>query len=191
MDYVTKLLSGVVAGLVMVASALPAAAAGNGPLNTPLDPFTDGALARYLWTVPGVIKKNGFVTEFMCTNLDAPGTMANIGVEVFDNTGTQLNNINVPPPAGGCNGAMLGVPAGQTVTIANGATKQLHEDCIIGIGAFDNGSARIVSTSSKIVCNALVADSENLVVNSMGMTTGVSPAVSSLKVIKRSKQLGD
>jgi len=80
MNYVTKLLSGVVAGLVMVASALPAAAAGNGPLNTPLDAFTDGTPGRYLWTVPGVIKKNGFVTEFMCTNLDAPGTVANIGV---------------------------------------------------------------------------------------------------------------
>jgi len=191
MDYVTKLLSGVVAGLVMVASALPAAAAGKGPLNTPLDAFTDGTPGRYLWTVPGVIKKNGFVTEFMCTNLDAPGTVANIGVEVFDNTGTQLNNIGVPPPAGGCNGAILNVSAGSTVTISNGATLQLHEDCIIGIGAFDNGSARIVSTSSKIVCNALVADSQNVVVNSSGTTTGVSPAVSSLKVIKRSKQLGD
>jgi len=191
MDYVTKLLSGVVAGLVMVASAIPAAAAGSGALNTPLDPFTDGTLSRYLWTVPGVIKKNGFVTEFMCTNLDAPGSVANIGVEIFDNTGTQLNNINSPPPAGGCNGAILSVPAGSTVTISNGATLQLHEDCIIGIGAFDNGSARIVSTSSKIVCNALVADSQNVVVNASGTTTGVSPAVSSLEVIKRSKQLGD
>src|SRR6059036_1301711 len=94
MVYARKLLSGVVAGLVVVATALPAVAAGSGPLNTPLDSFTDGTIGRYLWTVPGVIKKNGFITEFMCTNLDAPGSVANIGVEIFDNTGTQLNNIN-------------------------------------------------------------------------------------------------
>ena len=191
MVYARKLLSGVVAGLVVVATALPAVAAGSGPLNTPLDSFTDGTIGRYLWTVPGVIKKNGFITEFMCTNLDAPGSVANIGVEIFDNTGTQLNNINSPPPAGGCNGAILSVPAGSTVTISNGATVQFHEDCIMGIPAFDNGSARIVSTSSKIVCNALVADSKNVVVNSSGVTTGVSPSVSSLRMIKRGKQLGD
>jgi len=191
MAYARNLLSGVVAGLAVVATTIPAVAAGSGPLNTPLDSFTDGTIGKYLWTVVGVVKKNGFVTEFMCTNLDAPGGMANIGVEIFDNTGTQLNNISSPPPAGGCNGALLNVPAGNTVTFSNGATVQFHEDCIMGIAAFDNGSARIVSTSSKIVCNALVADSKNVVVNSSGVTTGVSPAVSSLKMIKRSKQLGD
>src|SRR5437867_958226 len=78
------LLPGLVGGLVVLASAMPAGAAGDGPLNTPLAPFTDGSLGKYLWTVPGVIKKQGFVTDFTCTNLDAPGTAADIGVEIFD-----------------------------------------------------------------------------------------------------------
>ena len=185
------LLPGLVGGLVVMASALPAGAAGDGPLNTPLAPFTDGSLGKYLWTVPGVIKKNGIVTEFTCTNLDAPGTAADIGVEIFDETGTQLNNIGFAPAPGSCNGAMLGVPAGHTVTISSGATAQFHEDCIIGIPAGSTGSARILSTSSKIICGALLADSKNVVVTSGGAPTGVSPAVTGLKMIRRNKQQGD
>jgi len=94
----------------------------------------------------------------MCTSLDVPGTTIDVGVEVFDNNGTLLNTIGVTPPAGACNGAILNVAAGTTVTISTGGTAQMHEDCKLGIAAFDNGSARIVSTSSKIVCTALVID---------------------------------
>ena len=192
MSYWKKsLLPGLVGGLVMLASAMPAGAAGDGPLNTPLSAFTDGSLGKYLWTVTGVIKKNGFVTEFTCTNLDAPGTLADIGVEVFDHTGTRLNDVSVAPAPGGCNGAMLGVPAGSTVTIASGNTAQFHEDCIIAIPAGATGSARIFSTSSKITCGALIADSKNVVVTSSGAPTGVSPAVAGLKMIRKSKQQGD
>src|SRR5947208_15696386 len=116
-----SLLPGLVGGLVMLASAMPAGAAGDGPLNTPLSPFTDGSFGKYLWTVPGEIKKQGFVTDFTCTNLDAPGTAADIGVEIFDETGTRLNDVSVTPPSG-CNGAMLGIPTGHTVSISNGVT---------------------------------------------------------------------
>jgi hypothetical protein len=192
MSYWKKvLLPGLVGGLAVMASAVPAGAAGDGPINTPLAPFTDGSLGKYLWTVPGVVKKQGFVTEVTCTNLDAPGTTADIGVEIFDETGTQLNNISVAPAPGACNGAMLGVPAGHTVTIASGATAQFHEDCIIAIAAGSTGSARVLSTSSKIMCTALIADSKNVVLTSGGFPTGVSPAVASLKMIRRNKQQGD
>src|SRR5438093_11652439 len=185
------LLPGVVGGRVVMASALPAGAAGDGPLNTPLAPFTDGSLGKYLWTVPGVIKKQGFVTDFTCTNLDAPGTVADIGVEIFDETGTRLNDVSVAPAPGGCNGAMLGVPAGHTVTISNGATVQFHEDCIIAVAGGTSGSARILSTSSKIVCSALIADSKNVVLTTGGSPTGVSPSVAALKLIRKTKQQGD
>jgi len=178
-------------GLVMVASAMPAAAAGDGPVNTPLSAFTDGSLGKYLWTVPGVIKKQGFVTDVTCTNLDAPGTVADIGVEIFDETGTRLNDVSVAPAPGGCNGAMLGVPAGHTVTISNGATVQFHEDCIIAVAGGTSGSARILSTSSKIVCSALIADSKNVVLTTGGSPTGVSPSVAALKLIRKTKQQGD
>jgi len=192
MSYWKKsLLPGLVGGLVMMASATPAGAAGDGPVNTPLSAFTDGSLGKYLWTVPGVIKKQGFVTDVTCTNLDAPGTVADIGVEIFDETGTRLNDVSVAPAPGGCNGAMLGVPAGHTVTISNGATVQFHEDCIIAIAGGTSGSARILSTSSKISCNALIADSKNVVLTTGGTPTGVSPSVTGLKLIRKSKQQGD
>ena len=185
-----SLLPGLVGGLVMMASVTPAGAAGDGPVNTPLSAFTDGSLGKYLWTVPGVIKKQGFVTDFTCTNLDAPGTAADIGVEIFDETGTRLNDVSAVPPSR-CNGAMLGVPAGHTVTISNGATAQFHEDCIIAIAGGTSGSARILSTSSKISCSALIADSKNVVLTTGGFPTGVSPAVAGLKMIRRNKQQGD
>ena len=188
MRYWTKILLG---GLAVMVSALPAGAAGDGPLNTPLSPFTDGSLAKYLWTVTGVLKKQGFVTDVTCTNLDVPGTVADIGVEIFDETGTQLNNINVAPAPGNCNGAMLGVPAGHTVTISNGATVQFHEDCIIAIAGGTSGSARILSTSSKIACSAMIADSKNVVLTTGGFPTGGSPSVAPLKLIRKGKQQGD
>ncbi len=101
MNYEKKLLlSGLLCGLVIFASSMPAAGAGNGPVFTPLVPFPDGTVGRHIWTVPGVIKKNGWVTEFLCTSLDHPGTTAQIGVEIFDNTGTPLNNISVVPAPG-------------------------------------------------------------------------------------------
>ena len=178
-------------GFAVMVSVLPAGAAGDGPLNTPLSAFTDGSLGKYLWTVPGVVKKQGFVTEVTCTNLDVPGTAADIGVEIFDETGTQLNFINVAPAPGACNGAMLSVPAGQTVTIANGKTAQFHEDCIIATAGGTSGAARVLSTSSKIVCEAYLADSKNVVVTTSGFPTGVSPAVMGLKLIRKSKQQGD
>jgi len=185
------LLPGLVGALVILAGGMPAGATGDGPLNTPLAPFTDGLLGKYLWTIPGVVKKNGFVTEVTCTNLDAPGTVADIGVEIFDETGTQMNDISVAPAPGACNGAMLGVAAGYTVTIASGKTAQFHEDCIIGIPAGSTGSARVLSTSSRIICSALLADSKNVVVTTGGAPTGVSPAVAVLKMIRRNKQQGD
>ena len=190
-DVKKVLLRSLVSGLVTLASALPAAGAGSGPLNTPLVPFTNGTLGRHIWTVPGALKKNGFVTEVSCTNLDAPGTTADIGVEFFDNNGTLLNDISVVPGSG-CNGAVLGVPAGNTRTIANSGTAQLHEDCIISMAAFDTGAARIVSTTSKIACTAVILDSRNSVLDpNTQLVTGRSPAVTTLKVIKRNKQFGD
>ena len=135
-----------------------------------------------------MIKKNDFTTEFLCTNLDAPGVNANIGVEVFNQTGTQLNSVSTAPTAGTCdNGAALSVAPGSTVTIATGGTVQMHEDCKINILAFDNGSARILSTAGKIACSALVIDSKSVV----NATAGTSPSAVSLKVIKGNKQKGE
>ena len=182
---------------VLVAAAILAApaaanAAGAGPINTPLVAFTDGKPARQVWTVPGTVKKDNMSTDFICTSLEAPGIMADIGVEFFDDTGTQLNNVGDTSacatndfPAGFRN-----VPSGSTIVIGITGTAQLLENCVFGLGAFE-GSARIVSTSSKISCNALLLDTKHKVYDPAICPNCPSPSVTSLKVIRAKKQSGD
>lgn len=180
--------------VMLVVSALCAAGAslaraGNGPLNTPVTPFLSGRLGRHVWTVSGALKRNGMVTSVSCTSLDPAGVTADIGVEFFDGSGTQLNSVSTDLSPN-CNGGVLGVAAGSSVTIANGATAQFHEDCVVGLGTFA-GSARIVSTSTKIACTAQIEDSKSVILDTAGNPTGRTPAVSKLTLTKRNKQLGD
>ena len=182
-------ISSAVLAFVLVASAAPAGA-GNGPLYTPLAAFTDGKTGRHLWTVAGVTKRLGIVTAISCTSLDVPGASADIGVEFFDEAGTQLNTVGTPAAPGACNGSLLDVAAGSSVTIANGGTAQFHEDCIVGTGTF-SGSARIVSTSSKVICNAQLEDSKSVILDASGNPTGRTPAMSKLALVRRNKQAGD
>jgi len=164
--------------------------AGDGPLYTPLGTFTDGKLAKHVWTVVGAAKKLGIVTAISCTSLEVPGTSMDIGVEFFDDTGTQLNTVSTPAGPGACNGSLLAIAAGSSVTISNGGTAQFHEDCIVGIGTFA-GSARIVSTSTKIACTALLEDSKSVILDATGNPTGRTPSMTKLTLIKRNKQAGD
>jgi hypothetical protein len=187
------------AGLALCGMSLPlglgtALAAGNGPLNTPLAAFTDGKTGKIIWLVPGVIKHTNMSTDFLCTSLEAPGVNIDIGVEVFDLDGTQLNALDgsIAIASSTCpTGSVLGVPPGSTVTIGLTGTAQLHEDCKIGFGAVAQGSARIVSTSSKISCDALALDDKHAVADPAVCNTCPPPTVTSLKVIKPKKQSGD
>jgi hypothetical protein len=164
--------------------------AGNGPLLTPLSPFTDGKVPKHVWTVPGVVKKNNFSTDFSCTNLDGAGKAADIGVEIFDNAGNQLNSVGTP--LGSCTaGALLAVQPGSSVTIGLTGTAQLHEDCVLGLGTIETGVARIVSTSSKITCSAVIVDTKHQVVDPAVCASCPPPTMQVLKVIKRNKQSGD
>jgi|CXWL01.1.fsa_nt_gi hypothetical protein len=174
----------------LVGTAVAAHAAGSGPLHTPVGSFTDARVGKHLWTVSGAMRRLGMVTSISCTSLEAPGINADIGVEFFDDTGTQLNTVNTPAAAGACNGSVLDVVPGGSVTISNGGTAQFHEDCIAGTGTF-SGSARIVSTSSKITCTALIEDAKSVILDALGNPTGRTPAVSKLSLIKRNKQAGD
>jgi len=169
-------------------------AAGAGPLNTALKAFTSSNTGKIVWIVPGVIKHNNMSTDFLCTSLEAPGVNADIGVEVFDIDGTQLNAVDgsIAIPTSTCpTGAVLNVPSGSTVTIGLTGTAQLHEDCKIGLGAVSQGSARIVSTSSKVFCDAITLDSKHQVADPALCSTCPPPPVASLKVMKPKKQSGD
>ena len=126
------------AALALLVGAL-ACPAHAGPADTPLPTFSDSKTAVKVYTAIGAIKNNGLETAFFCTNLDS--APQDIGVEVFDQTGTRGNTI------GSGNGAVLGVAPGATVTITTGATKVIHEDKIIVLEApvidLGNGSARV------------------------------------------------
>jgi len=175
---------------MVLASGSTAVWAADGPLNTPVGTFLDGRLGRHVWTVAGALKRQGMVTSISCTSLEALGVNADIGVEFFDGAGTQLNNVATDLGAGVCNGGIVGVPPGNSVTIASGGTAQFHEDCIVGVGTFA-GSARILSTSSKIACTAQIEDSKSVILDALGNPTGRTPAVTRLTLIKRNKQAGD
>lgn len=171
-------------------AALALAASVISPSPARAEQFTDGSTAFHLWTVPGVVRRNGLVTEVLCTNIGlAP---VNIGVRFFDQQGSPINDFGAPPAPGACNGSMLGVPSYGTVSIANSGTAQLHEDCIVSMGALLNGSAKIFSNGKTIACSAFALDRDNAIEDPVsGLPTGVSPTIATLKVVKSRKQNGD
>ena len=118
---------------------------------------TSLSLASIALLIPTAIKINNLDTEVICTNL-TPAAV-DIGLEVFDQTGTRGNTI------GSGNGALLDVAPGATVTITTGQTKVIHEDKIIVLEApvidLGNGSARVVATSAQIGCVAFAVDSKH------------------------------
>ncbi len=138
-----------------------------------------GSSSRHVYTIPGVIRNNNLETVFVCTSLENVNSFR-FAVEVFAATGgAPLNNAGIPS----LNGADTLAP-GETRTVGTDNTVGIHEDTIItGLAAASlrNGSARIVSESTRIVCNAWVVDE-----------LGNPPASSlALKVMKARKQSGD
>jgi len=160
-------------GLCALGAAAPRVAAAN--LITDSAPTLGGQQAKVVYYVNGVTKNNGMETEFVCTSLDSSGSYR-IGVQIYDETGAgPTNNVS----AG--DGEEL-VAAGASITIGTGNTVGFHEDEVL-VGVPNNirgGSARIVSTSRRLFCQAFLV--EDL----------ASPPATfmSLKVISR-KQSGD
>ena len=142
--------------LLTVALALlgSGATALAGVQDAPLPTFSDGKASQLVVLIPTAIKNNFLDTDVICTNL-APQAV-DIGLEVFDQTGTRGNSI------GSANGAAVGVPPGATVTIGTGETKILHEDHVIVLEApvtnLRNGSARVVATDARVGCVAFAVD---------------------------------
>ena len=128
-----------------------------GVQDAPFPTFSDGKASQLALLIPTAIKINNLDTEVICTNL-TPAAV-DIGLEVFDQTGTRGNTI------GSGNGALLDVAPGATVTITTGQTKVIHEDKIIVLEApvidLGNGSARVVATSAQIGCVDFAVDSKH------------------------------
>jgi hypothetical protein len=149
-----------------------------GPADTPLPTFSDGKPAVAVYTVAGVIKNNNLEADFVCTNMDT--VARNIGVEVFDETGALRNAIAV-----GGNGEFLNVVPGGTVTVGTGGTAVFHEDKTItlngagsGVNNLRNGSGRVVATSKKVSCTAVVLDKFHVI--DPAMLSAPAPVIANL-----------
>lgn len=163
-------------GALVIAAALATAPALAGPADSPVPSISGSASTRLLFIVPGVIKNNGLETAFMCTSLELIDTT--VAVEVFaPEGGGALNNVSSAVGNG-----TITLPAGGTVTISTGTSIGLHEDLTIsGLVNVKNGAARILGTSTRVLCTAMLVEK-----------SGATPAtVSTLKVFARRKQNGD
>jgi len=169
MRFLTAIL-GLAAALGLVAPA------GAGISDTPLPTFSNGHAAQVVALVPGVIKADAIETDVICTNL-APAAV-DIGLEVFDIAGVRANHVSTG------NGALLAVAPGRTVTIATGGTAVLHEDATIALEApvteIANGSARVVATDTRLVCNAFTVDSLHTIQSPNKCSTCKPPALANL-----------
>jgi len=166
--------SSAVSAAVVVMSLAPAAVSA-GILDSPL-PLIAGLKTKYIYTVTGVTSATGGLeTVFHCTSMDKkPFKM---GIEIFKGDGTgPLNDV-----AAG-NGEQDFNPGQSRTIVTSSNVDAFDEDKnITALGSVDQGSARIVSTSSNIVCTAMLVDPNNAPPTSMV----------SLNVFAKTKQKGN
>ncbi|GIW40279.1 MAG: hypothetical protein KatS3mg076_0856 [Candidatus Binatia bacterium] len=136
--------------LLFFVLALPFRAARAGVADTPLPRFSDGSPSVLVGTFTGVTKRGRLQTDFLCTSF--AGGATHIGVEVFDQDGTLLNDVSAGT------GAVLGVGPGQTVTFGTSGTVAFLETAVIPLPTVSQGSARVVATSPGVRCAALIVD---------------------------------
>lgn len=102
----------------------------------------------------------GLETAFTCTNMEKL-KLVYIGVEIFNVYGYLLNDIHA-------NNGTTGIFPAETATIATAHIQALIPSSIMtGPITVENGSARIVSTSPRILCSAGLWDKTNAPPTSM------------------------
>lgn len=126
-----------------------------GIADSPLPVLQAGAATVHLYSVSGVMHQGTPGTFFTCTSTDT--VPMKVGVEVFDFVGNFTNDVAA---------TSLSVAPGATVMFGTSAAVGIVIDSNVG-GLIGNGSARILATSKKLVCNAFVADTGNAPPTSM------------------------
>ena len=122
---------------------------------------------QHVYSVSGVVN-DGWATMFFCTNADKKAVT--IGVEVFGEAGGA-------PANDAASNALLTLPGQSVLFVTNGVGGFLA-DSGLSPGTISKGSARILSTSKKIVCSAVLAKTDG---------TSMAP----LSVVAKTKQKGD
>lgn len=118
--------------------------------DSPLPTFSDGKQSVLVLAVPGVVNRGRMETDFFCTSFDSEPV--DIGVEIFDSSGTLLNDVTAGV------GAVLNVAMGSTVTIGTSGTAAFLETLTIPVATLPQGSARVIATSGQIRCNVVITD---------------------------------
>ena len=131
-----------------------------------------GKRTLLVYSVPGVIGGvGGLSTFFSCTSTDT-ATMQ-VGVELFGPAGGAASNDAAA--------TSLSVGPGATVIFGTAGAAEISIDSNLGGGFTSKGSARILATSSSLICTAYIAD-----------RTTVPPTSGwHLTIVKSTKQAGD
>jgi hypothetical protein len=145
----------------------------------------------------------GAETVITCTSKEKAGKTLDIAIEYFDAAG---NTISASPPSSG-NNLVCGLAAGETVRFhtvppvsdlpgpwAGGSPGYVPTvapapivTCMFGAaGCFLNGSARVLSTSTKVQCTATKLDIRLVCAGVQGVG-----AMKDLTIIKKAAQQGD
>ncbi len=153
--------------VTLLAVLVLATAAHAGIGDSPV-PQLGGVTPLNLYQVSGVLNNAGLGTYFSCTSAETTKN-AQVGVELFAQAGGG--------PVNNSAATSLTLVPGQTGTFGTQFASGILSDSLLG-GAFSRGSARILSTSAKLICTAVVADS-----------AGIPPAsLTTLNVITKLKQ---
>ena len=157
--------------VITLALCVTVAPAFAGIADTPLPTLVAGKRTLLVYSVPGLISSAGLATFFSCTSTDT-ATMQ-VGVELFG-----------PAGGGSANDAAatsLSVGPGATVIFGTSSAAAISIDSNLSGGVFSKGSARILATSSYLVCTAYIADA----------TTAPPTSGWHLTIVKSTKQAGD
>jgi hypothetical protein len=128
-----------------------AAPASAGVVDSPLPMIPGIGKLKHVYTITGVSDGGDLGTAFICTNLDSKSVF--VGVEIFAaGGGTPMNDVTMD------DGTALASP-GQTVTIELEQIVSFFEtDLINETNQVAHGSARIVATSTKLLCTAALVE---------------------------------
>ncbi len=148
-----------VATIILTLLVAPAARAGIA--DSPLPVLVAGQTTLFLYSVPGVVHGGGLGTFFSCTSTDT--SPMQVGVEVFGFAGGAAVNDAAA--------TSLTVAPGATVKFGTGLAAGFTVNSDLGEGGASNGSARILSTSKKLICTVFIADAASAPPTSMVQLT--------------------
>jgi len=158
MPHLSRLLAAICAITVILVSLPSDAGIGDKDL-----PLLNGQKTKLLYTVVGVTNfDNELATAFHCTSTEpSGGSDIHVGIQVFYEGGNLVNDVAADEGS-----FTLGPGRTRTTSTQNTTFNEVNN---IDVDQIDQGSARIVATSKKVLCTAMLLESENSPPTSMVM----------------------